>query len=56
MRDPDNLAKAARWLAETRRAERGGAAVPELQRRFGLSAAEACHVIAVNNLRLARAA
>ncbi|WP_189379717.1 hypothetical protein [Mesorhizobium sp. M4B.F.Ca.ET.013.02.1.1] len=55
MSEADKLAKAARWLAETPRAERGSAAVPALQRRFGLSVAEACEIIRENNLRLARA-
>jgi hypothetical protein len=55
MNEPDKLARAAQWLAETPRHERGGAAVPALQRRFGLTAVEACQVIAANNVRLARA-
>ncbi|MEI9417561.1 hypothetical protein [Mesorhizobium sp. Cs1321R2N1] len=55
MSEADKLAAAERWLRETPRHERGGTTVPALQRRFGLSAAEACEVIAANNLRLARA-
>lgn len=51
---PDPIAEAAAWLATTPRAERGGAAVPELKRRFELSLAEALVVIRDNNLRLAR--
>lgn len=49
------VAKAAAWLASTTRAERGGAAIPELQRRFGLSLKAAVAVVRENNLRLARA-
>ena len=42
------------WLANTPRSQRGPA-VPELQRRFGLSAAEAVAVIREVALRHARA-
>ena len=51
----DRVAEATAWLADTPRAERGGHAVPELMKRFGLSAVEACAVIRANALRLARA-
>lgn len=46
--------EAAAWLAKTPRDQRGPA-VPELQRRFGLSATEACAAIRECNLILARA-
>ncbi|MES0100918.1 hypothetical protein [Mesorhizobium sp. M0019] len=51
-----SLAEAATWLAQTPRAERGGAAIPQLQRRFGLTLEQALDVVRQNNLRLARAA
>jgi hypothetical protein len=49
------VAEAARWLTTTPREQRGHA-VPELQKRFGLSAVEACAAIREANLRRARAA
>lgn len=49
------IVKAAVWIASTTRAERGAPAIPELQRRFGLSLKEAVAVVRENNLRLARA-
>ena len=39
------IQEAGRWLASLPRAERPSPIVPELQRRFGLSAAEACAAI-----------
>lgn len=52
---PDTMAEAASWLATTPRAERGGAAVPVLVKRFGLTREQAIAVIRANNMRLARA-
>lgn len=51
----DRIADATTWLADTPRAERGGAAIPQLQSRFGLSLHDAVAVVRENNLRLARA-
>lgn len=43
---------AAIWLTETPRDKRGGPAVPELKRRFGLTAVEAIEAIrAANDIR-----
>ncbi|WP_442583125.1 hypothetical protein ACSBOB_14695 [Mesorhizobium sp. ASY16-5R] len=50
---PD-LTAAADWLRDTPRSQRGPA-VPELQRRFGLSAVMAVEIIRARNLELARA-
>lgn len=41
----DVVAQAARWLAE--QVEPPRAAVPELKKRFGLSAVQACDAIAL---------
>ena len=48
--------EAALWLATTPRRQIEGAVVPALQKRFGLSPAEACQAIREANLRRARAA
>lgn len=53
--DPSTkIAEAAQWLSITPRSQRG-AAVPEVQRRFGLNAAEACEAIREAALIHARA-
>ncbi|WP_378948034.1 hypothetical protein [Mesorhizobium sp. ANAO-SY3R2] len=52
---PSTVNAAAAWLAETPRAERGGAAVPALVKRFGLTREQAIEAIRENNLRQARA-
>lgn len=46
--------EAAKWLAVTPRSQRGPA-VPEVQRRFGLTAAEACEAVRQAGLIRARA-
>lgn len=43
------------WMRSTPKHLRTGPAVPELRRRFGLSPAEACRVLAEHHLNLARA-
>lgn len=50
------IEEAALWLATTPRHQVEGHVVPELRRRFGLSALEACAAIREANLRRARAA
>lgn len=50
------IGDAAKWLADTPRAQRGGAIVPQIQIRFGLSLQEAVAIVRQNNLRLARSA
>lgn len=51
----ERIEEAAQWLATTPRAERTRPVVIELRERFGLSAAEACRVLAEANLIRARA-
>lgn len=51
----DPVVQAAAWLAYTPHAQRGGAAVPALMRRFHLTAPQAVEAIRANANRLARA-
>lgn len=43
--------EAARWLATTPPHLRGGAVVPQLRKRFGLTPEQACEAIREANLR-----
>lgn len=48
--DPEKVAEAVRWLAETPRGDRGeDRIVPTLCRRFGLSAVDACRAIGASH-------